>query len=306
MDRIASYPKVYALGHPNIRDLFDGPVVIQEKIDGSQFSAGVVNGELKMRSRGAELYTDNPNKLFAGAIQTFQQFKDDGQLPEGVCWRGEVLSRPKHNALAYERVPRGNVILFDADTGPERRVDPEGLKLIGDSLDLEVVPTLFIGEVTGLDQLHTLLSSTSILGGPIEGIVIKNYARFNEKDGKMLMGKLVRPEYQELHQKEWRKANPSRGDIVQALITQLRNEARWMKAIQHLRDAGLLEHSPRDIGALIREIQDDMVEEESARIGEALLKYAMPQIRRGVTSGFPEWYKDQLAQSQFTALAEGA
>jgi ATP-dependent RNA circularization protein (DNA/RNA ligase family) len=38
---ILSYPSIYALGHRAIRELFDGPVVVEEKIDGSQFSFGV-------------------------------------------------------------------------------------------------------------------------------------------------------------------------------------------------------------------------------------------------------------------------
>lgn len=33
-----SYPSIYALGHRAIVDLLKGPVFIEEKIDGSQFS----------------------------------------------------------------------------------------------------------------------------------------------------------------------------------------------------------------------------------------------------------------------------
>ena len=32
---LPSYPKVWNLGHPHIENLFDGPVVVQEKVDGS-------------------------------------------------------------------------------------------------------------------------------------------------------------------------------------------------------------------------------------------------------------------------------
>lgn len=38
-----SYPKSLNVGHKLAEKLFDGPVVIQEKVDGSQFSFGVFN-----------------------------------------------------------------------------------------------------------------------------------------------------------------------------------------------------------------------------------------------------------------------
>lgn len=49
---INSYPSIYSLGHRYISELFSGPVVIQEKIDGSQFSFGNLNGKLFCRSKG--------------------------------------------------------------------------------------------------------------------------------------------------------------------------------------------------------------------------------------------------------------
>ena len=43
--------------------------------------------------------------------------------------------------------------------------------------------------------------------------------------------------------------------IVQ-LAEGLRTEARWRKAVQHLREEGRLERSPKDIGALLVELQE--------------------------------------------------
>jgi len=42
-----SYPSVYAIGHKAIEEIFLGPVLIEEKIDGSQFSWGIIDGELQ-------------------------------------------------------------------------------------------------------------------------------------------------------------------------------------------------------------------------------------------------------------------
>lgn len=35
---IGSYPKVYSIGHPKTSLLFKDEIVVQEKVDGSQFS----------------------------------------------------------------------------------------------------------------------------------------------------------------------------------------------------------------------------------------------------------------------------
>ena len=43
-----SYGKIFNLGHKETEALFDGPVVVEEKIDGSQFSFGSINGELNL------------------------------------------------------------------------------------------------------------------------------------------------------------------------------------------------------------------------------------------------------------------
>ena len=104
-----SYPKVYNLGHPAISELFSDPVVVQEKVDGSQFSFGIIDGELKCRSKGAEIFLDNPEKMFEKAVEAIKELS----LMDGWTYRGEFLRGPSHNTLKYNRTPRHNIILFD-------------------------------------------------------------------------------------------------------------------------------------------------------------------------------------------------
>ena len=132
----------------------------------------------------------------------------------------------------------------------------------------------------------------------MEGIVLKNYNQFGE-DKKVLMGKWVREEFKEIHQGAWKGANPSRSDILEMMIKVYRNENRWQKAIQHLRDSGQLLGEPKDIGPLIREFQKDLTEECAAEIKEKLFEYALPKILRGASAGLAEYYKELLAQQQF-------
>lgn len=300
MDRLHSYPKVWNLGHPAIADLFDGRVVIQEKVDGSQFTFGVIGGTLHVRSKGATLHPPVTDKLFAGACATAQRLADAGLLMDGWQYRGEAIMGARHNALTYGRAPRGNVILFDIDTGVENRVsDPGDLAEMADELGLEVVPTLHHGTVEGAAELMAFLDRESCLGvAKVEGVVIKNYGRWG-KDGKMLMGKLVSEAFKEVHKKSWTETNPRRTDVLEALRATYRSERRWEKAIQHRAENGELQHDPKDIGPLLKEIEKDVLAECKEEIAATLFAAFWPDIRRGTTAGFPDWYKARLAERQF-------
>lgn len=68
MNHLSGYSKVYALGHREILGILDDPVIVQEKIDGSQISFGVIDGEISIRSKGADIYPESPPKMFKKAV----------------------------------------------------------------------------------------------------------------------------------------------------------------------------------------------------------------------------------------------
>jgi hypothetical protein len=216
-------------------------------------------------------------------------------LRDGWLYRCEYLSKPKHNTLAYERVPKDNLIVFDICTGIEDYLPWEEKHAEAERIGLESVPLLFWG-MAAVDTLLSLLETESVLGGKVEGIVVKRYDLFTG-DGKIAVGKVVREDFKEKHSREWKKTNPGGKDILGLLTETYRSEARWEKAVQHMRDQGKLEGIPRDIGTLIKEVPTDLLEEEEDAIKEALFKWAWPKIRRGVTRGLPEWYKRRLLEN---------
>jgi len=297
MNHISSYSKIFAVGHRWVLDIFDDPVIVQEKVDGSQISFMVVDGDLSIRSSGAEVHVESPPKMFNKAVATILKLKDD--LEPRLIYRGEYFSKPKHNTLAYERVPEKNIIIFDIAREGENYICYEDVREEAARLGLETVPLLFRGKVNGLDQLKALLDRESILGGQkIEGVVIKNYNKFTD-DKKAMMAKYVSPELQEKHQKSWRKANPTREDIINSIIKQYRTEARWQKAVQHLRELDQLEQSPRDIGKLIKAVKEDTREECEDEIKQQLFNHFWKRINREVVHGLAEWYKEKLSNEAF-------
>lgn len=295
-----SYPKIWALGHRAITELLLDPVIVEEKVDGSQFSFGkflMEDGSIdfRARSKGATLNIYAPEAMFKKAIEVAQNL----DLKVGWTYRAEYLQKPKHNTLVYDRVPKDHLIIFDINTGDEEYMGYNSKLAEAQRLGLECVPLMFSGMITDPQQFRDLLNTPSILGGQkVEGVVVKNYKRFGD-DKKALMGKFVSEEFKESHGKEWKSSNPTQGDVVELLKQKFRTAARWSKAVQHLKEAGKLDGSPRDIGNLIKEVQADVEGECADEIKEVLYKWALPHLKRGLTAGLPEWYKDVLLKAQF-------
>jgi len=298
--QIFNYPKIHNLGHSHIANLFQGEVLIEEKVDGSQFSFGMINGTLMARSKNQALNVENnDNGMFTKAIETIKELAPF--LPEGYTFRGEFLQKPKHNTLCYDRVPNKNIILYDVETGSKAFVNRPAKEAWAKELDLDIVPVLFEGLIENQDQLEELLSTTSTLGTvKVEGVVIKNYTQHDE-DGHPLFGKLVSTLFRELnHKTNGRLAPKSDGSALQLLAERYRTMPRWEKAIQRLRDSNELENSPVDIGKLMRIVQTDIEEECETEIKEDLYKWARKAILKHTVNGLPDWYKEKLVEKQFT------
>lgn len=297
MGQIRSYSKIYNLGHRELEGFLDDEVLVEEKLDGSQISWMKTNGVLYARSKGQELDMTAPEKMFGKGVETIIALGD--KLHDGWTYRGEYLQKPKHNTLAYDRTPHFYIAIFDIDKGDQNYLSYDEKKEEAFRLGLEIVPAHFQGKLKSFEDLQHLLDQVSFLGGQkIEGVVIKNYNRYGG-DKKTIMAKYVSEQFKELHRKDWTVRNPGGKDIKHTLIDSLRTEARWHKSIQHLRDAGQLTDSPKDIGLLMKELSLDIKAECEEYIRDELFKWAWKDIMRGVSKGFPQFYKDHLAKQQF-------
>jgi hypothetical protein len=300
---LKSYTKPRQLGHRDAIHIFDSEVIIEEKIDGSQISFGRDGaGVLFMRSHHKPIDIDNPPKMFALAVEMVKMVKDD--LPLGHTFRGEYLNKPKHNVLAYNRVPRQNIMIFDIDVGDCAYMHPNPKRNLAERLGFECVPLLFQGVVQDRVKLVSLLELTSVLGGQqIEGFVVKNY-KMRDSDDHTLMAKYVSDKFKEVAGSEFKHAGNK--DKVAVLIAKYGSEARWNKAVQHLTEQDKLSHEPKDIGLLIPEVVRDTLDECEDEIKAHLYALFLKDIRKGLVRGLPEWYKAQLMQGMDHAVHNAA
>lgn len=292
MNPLRSYSKPLALTHKHAEALraHGLHLVYQEKIDGSQFSFGLVDGELRFRSRRVEVFGNAPG-MFDKAVEAVERIAS--VLKPGWTYRGEYLRSPKHNTIAYDRTPKNHIILFDIDRGHCDYLTPDEAARFARAMGFEYVRTWMTAEPFD----DNWLTETSALGGAlVEGVVIKDYASIGA-DGKVSMAKVVRKSFVEVHKKEWKDKHPGKKDIVGSVIDQYRSEARWQKAVQHLAEAGELVNAPQDIGRLLEEAQRDIDAECAEEIKELLWQANRKAILRGCVKGLPDWYKARLAES---------
>ena len=310
----SAYPKVLQLGDRNVADIFDGVVEITEKIDGSQIGFGLVNERgtavLVIRSHHREFYRDgwlgNEDKMFAPAVETIERLRY--RIFPWNMYYGETLSKPTHSTLAYDRVPKGNIALFGHRYPDGTWATYSELAWEAAVDEIDVVP--LIAQRDGLSPLEALeyLAQTSYLGGQlIEGVVIKRYI----PEGRLIFGvpqyvlaaKYVSERFKEVHKDSWTKDNTARGGI-EKLFADVRTEARWNKAVQHLRERGEFDGTVKSIGPLIREVTSDLEAEETEALKDALWKLYRGDILRSSTSGLPEWFKQQLANGAYYEVGE--
>ncbi len=311
VDSWNSYPKIHALGHPGLGKFFglDEETIFEEKIDGSQFSFGVFPadgvqvgpphapvGFLRARSRKVQLHEKIPegNDMFCTGWQMVREMA--ARLTPGWTYRAEYLRTPKHNSIAYDRVPNRHLIVFDIARGVDDYLSRDEMEAECERLGLECVPVLHRGKANSEELAKMIADGTSVLGGMVEGVVVKNRGKLFGNDGKPVYAKFVSERFKEIHSKEYRKTHPARDDVVAQLQEMLHVEARWEKTVLRLRDAGELTHSPQDIGPLLKDLHQDLEEECGEMIREALYAHFRKTIMRGAVRGFPEWYKMRLAK----------
>jgi hypothetical protein len=293
---IPSYPKILTLGSVYTERALTGEVVIQEKIDGSQFSFGLnEDNELIMRTHHSQIVFGNVPKMFQSAVDYLLSIENKikERYSPDTYFYCEYLQKPKHNTLSYDKIPLNHLVLYDIlEYNQWGSIDM--LALAARILDIDLVPELCRGE-TNKEQLQEFLNTDSYLGKEkIEGVVIKNYSEHILIGGNVypLFTKFVQKSFKERNSKEWSKDK----DELKEYLESFNNTARWQKAIIHADELGCLTHTPKDIGMLIKNINQDVIDEEEENIKRYLFKYYWKNISHNCTRGFAEWYKLQLLE----------
>lgn len=304
MKVVPSYAHVLKWGTKHSDEVFDGEVVIQEKVDGSQFGFGLnEDGELVFRSHKCELFPETADKMFRTAIEYILSVADriGAQFRPDTYFYCECLATPRHSTLSYGNVPTHHLMLFDVAHMLEFDDEQLIVPLVAEYLGIDAAPVLYRG-IANAGMIDELLKTPSYLGNQtIEGVVVKNYGHMIALGSRTfpLMVKFVREEFQEQNKAEWEKANTSKGRF-ETYADSFCTEARWRKAIQHMAEAGELQNAVQDIGPLLREIAVDLEAEDAETIKDKLYEMFRKDIIRAAQRGFVDWYKELLENAGAT------
>ena len=292
------YSKIYNLTHREVKGYLQDECIVEEKIDGSQFSFGIFDGTLRIFSRNREISRGDVPKMFRNSVQGVCDAHDEFGLREGWTYRGEALQSGHHNTLKYDRAPKGHVIIFEIDAGRQDLLEYPDKYEEAQRIGLETVPMLYSGLVTQ-EVLTNLMKMKPYLGGDtIEGVVIKRM-RHNTLygvDKKVLLAKYVSNDFKERHIKNWNKDKVAKKEIPTVIAQQFATEARFEKALQYLKETDQyeVENPLRNIPLIINRVWQDIEEEEEQTMKDQLYNQFKRDIRKRVSSPIPIWFKGKL------------
>lgn len=301
------YPKILSLGHDLVADIFNNPVEISEKIDGSQCRIHLTEDITACGSKNTGIADMNMFGIAHEQTQRIWNEKVWMTFGNDVTLFTEFLNKEKHNVLVYDRVPLNNLYLFGAIID-DRHLQTEELIKLANELQIEP-PNILASEIKIGDQeeLKSYLTFDSVLGGTIlEGVVIKGYhdtyppllASTQAFFSYPLASKLVRDDFKERLHKEWggkkKKELP-----INKVTAEFFTEARFHKSVQHLDDEDKIEYEMKDLKVLIPEFYDDLLDEEKDEIAKVALEGFWAHLRKKSDAFVVKEWKKYLLEKQF-------
>lgn len=266
---------------PAFQDGFEvgDKIVIQEKIDGANFSIRYdkENNTVRAYSRKKEL--DCMNTL-RGAYEWSQRLDVDkvrNVLGDNLILFAEWLVS---HTVPYPNERYKNAYCFDVyNVETEQYLKQSEVKDIVDRLGLIYVPVFYEGEFISWEHIRSFIGKTELGGEYGEGIVIKNESKLNNPNTRLpFYVKLVCDQFCET--KAHRESKPTdfeklaererKQNLTDTIVTQ----ARVQKLLNKMVDEGILieDWSAKEMGIIAknlgRAIYNDCIKEEPETVGE--------------------------------------
>lgn len=181
--------------------LLDGPVVVEEKLDGANlgFSVGP-GGEVRMQNRGSYLHPPWHGQ-FARLDRWLPAHEERlfDHLGEHRIAFGEWCAA--RHSLDYPSLPDWWLMFDVYDRHEQRFWSTRRRDALADSLGVAKVPCLFRGNLTFKQLQELMLDQRSrFRDGVLEGVVVRR----EDDDWLLARGKLVRPDFLQTIESHWR------------------------------------------------------------------------------------------------------
>lgn len=201
------YQHIERLGSSEVQDLLNGECYVFYKIDGTNGSVWLENGEIKAGSRNRELSMDNDNAGFFKFISDNKNIKSMLNDNPKLRLFGEYLV--PHTLKTYRESAWRDFYVFDV----VRDMDEENIEYLPyneykpllEKYNINYIPPIAILLNPTIETIYNQLEKTGQFliedgKGLGEGIVIKNYL-YKNKYGRQTWGKVISSEFKEKHTK---------------------------------------------------------------------------------------------------------
>lgn len=265
------YKKIRTLGHRENENIFtvnDDKIIIQEKLDGSNFRFWREGDKLIFGSRNVN-NLDKNNHQFSATINYLKEKIDVDKLDPDIIYIGEAM---KKHSINYDwgNIPKFigyDVVYKDNGLPLSYKLAIKEFNKIG----LEFVRVIFEGtayEVRNNIDLNSFLDKDSPYreAGRPEGIVIKNYDRLNQF-GRPLYAKMVRDDFKEKNKVKFDNKKTKKRDALY-ITEKYATEARIKKIILKMVNNEGKNLSRELMNSLIPKVIKDILSESIIEIYE--------------------------------------
>ena len=262
---LKKYSKIKRLGSSEVENIFardEETIVVEEKLDGSNFRFWLEGGKLKFGSRRVNgVGSEQWEKI----IQYLRENINRENLKKDVIYIGEAMRKHTIN-YNFDKIPKfiGYDVL-EKKTGKPLNIN-ESIELFH-QINLEFVEILFEGKVKEWfkEDIQQYLETSAYYDGKPEGIVIKNYNRLN-KYNRPLFAKKVTERFTEKKSKSDNTNHKPSKKNTEYIIEKYVTKARVRKIINKLtlEEGEKLERSLMQ--KLIPHVSEDVLQEEILEI----------------------------------------
>ena len=253
------YPKIRKLGHKETKGIWDGKVVVEEKIDGAnfRFMYDPDLGTVRWGTRNVD-YTGVPREQWPKRFEKQWRW---------VLGNMDIIARNYPGHVFYAEAVLPHTIQYDWDRFPAPLIGfdvlaPNGRwlsypenKQVFERIGLPFVPVIgILKERPSLDEFEKLVPKSQFYDGIAEGVVLKNY-------DNGIFAKVLSKKFVETNRSVFGKSKKEIKDETEKWFEYLFSPRRIEKTIERLVDEGH-ELDMRLMRDLIYEVMKDAVEEE--------------------------------------------
>jgi len=236
MSGFEKYQHVERFGTAQVRGIEDGECYVFPKIDGTNASVWVDDGEIQAGSRKRHLTVEEDNAGFCAWAKQQDSLKKFFEMFPELRLYGEWLV--PHTLKTYSDSAWRQFYVFDVQlVGSDRHIHYEDYKRKLDAFGIEYIPPICMIKNPTLDTLTEQLEKNHYLikdgDGIGEGVVVKRYD-FTNSRGRQIWAKIVNNELKFKHTKvfkvgEIKEKKLTEESIINTYITQSLCEKEFAK-----------------------------------------------------------------------------